>query len=153
MMDARKPERFVVDDMTPIRRLMVGDLVLGDSVEQSFAFEAAQRQAFAVVANDRAPVHEDERFANARGFSGTIIQGLCVATRFSRLIGMYLPGEHAILESITLKYRHPTYEGQPLTFRAEVTRLLAPMKVVRLSLSASSSAGAHVSGEAQCLIR
>lgn len=153
MPHTRAPTLIMVDDATPSRALTIRDLVVGDAVEQRFAFDANQRAAFALVANDRAPVHEDERFAHARGFSGTIIQGLCVATRFSRLIGMYLPGEHAILESVTLKYRHPTYEGQPLTFRAEVTRMLAPMKVVRLGLSAASDAGVHVSGEAQCLIR
>jgi 3-hydroxybutyryl-CoA dehydratase len=153
MIASRPSETLVVDDATPARLLTIRDVVIGDAVEQAFAFEAAQRAAFTIVANDRAPVHEDSRFAHARGFSGVIIQGLCVATRFSRLIGMYLPGEHAILESVALKYRHPTYEGQPVTFRAEVTRLLTPMKVVRLALSASSSAGVHVSGEAQCLIR
>lgn len=149
----RLPETLIVDDTSPSRIMTIRDLVVGDRVEQSFAFNAEQRRSFTRVANDRAPVHEDERFAHARGFGGTIIQGLCVATRFSRLIGMYLPGEHAILESIVLKFLHPTYEGQPLLFRAEVIRLLTPLKVVRLILSAGSETAVHVSGEAQCLIR
>jgi 3-hydroxybutyryl-CoA dehydratase len=144
---------LAVDDHTPSRLLTIQDLITGDSVEQRFSFRAKERSAFAIVANDRAPLHEDSRFAHARGFSGSIIQGLCVSSRFSRLIGMYLPGEHAILESISLKYRLPTYEGQALVFRVVVTRLLPPMKVVRLALSAFSSEGIHVSGEAQCLIR
>ena len=149
----RQPELLTVDDATPSRPLRVADLVTGDAVEQHFAFDAAVRAAFAMVANDRAPVHEDERFAHAHGFRGTIIQGMCVSTRFSRLIGMYLPGEHAILESLTLKFRHPTYEGQPLVFRVEVTRILPPLKVVKLALSACSEGIAHITGEAQCLIR
>lgn len=149
----RPPATLIVDDATPSRVMTIEDLVVGDAVEQTFVFDAKHRLAFAQVANDRAPVHEDERFAHTRGFGGTIIQGLCVATRFSRLIGMYLPGEHAILESVSIKYIHPTYEGQPLLFRAEVIRLLLPMKVVRLTLSAASNAAIHVMGEAQCLIR
>jgi 3-hydroxybutyryl-CoA dehydratase len=153
MSASRAPVTQIVDDDTPSRIMTIGDLVVGDAVEQIFAFDAKHRLAFTQVANDRAPVHEDERFAHARGFGGTIIQGLCVATRFSRLIGMYLPGEHAILESISLKYIHPTYEGQSLLFRAEVTRLLLPMKVVRLAVSAMSNAVIQAAGEAQCLIR
>lgn len=153
MSASRAPALLVVNDATPSRLLTMHDIMVGDAVEQHFAFDAAARQAFAVVANDRAPVHEDERFARGRGFSGTIIQGLCVATRFSRLIGMYLPGEHAILESIALKYRYPTLEGQMITFRAQVARLLQPMKVVRIALTAASDTGVHVAGEAQCLIR
>lgn len=153
MTAVRLPETLIVDDISPSRVMTIQDLVVGDRVEQSFAFNAEQRRAFTHVANDRAPLHEDERFAHARGFGGKIIQGLCVATRFSRLIGMYLPGEHAILESIALKYLHPTYEGQSLLFRVEVIRLLRPLKVVRLTLSAGSDAAVHISGEAQCLIR
>lgn len=149
----RQPAILVVDDSTPSQAFKISDLISGDAVEQRFAFDGEQRRAFSVVANDRAPVHNDARFAHTHGFSGPVIQGLCVSTRFSRLIGMYLPGELAILESVSLKYRQPTYEGQKLTFRAEVIRLLPVMNVVRLALSASSEQGVHVSGEAQCLIR
>jgi 3-hydroxybutyryl-CoA dehydratase len=152
-MPDRQPQLLVVDDTTPSRPLLVGEIMVGDAVEQHFAFDATARAAFAKVANDRAPVHEDERFAHAHGFRGTVIQGLCVSSRFSRLIGMYLPGEYAILETLALKFRHPTYEGQPLVFRAEVTRILPPLKVVKLMLTASSESIFHLTGEAQCLIR
>lgn len=153
MQPKRQPVLLSVDDDTPSRALTVADLLIGDAVEQVFAFDAAARRAFAGVANDRAPVHEDERFAHAHGFAGTVIQGMCVSTRFSRLIGMYLPGEHAILEQIELKFRHPSYEGQPLAFRATVERILAPMRVVRLTLSATAGDVVHIAGRAQCLIR
>jgi 3-hydroxybutyryl-CoA dehydratase len=144
---------LAVDDSAPVRRLTVDDLVVGDAVVQVFTFGRAEREAFAGVANDRAPLHEDKRFAHAYGFRGPILQGLCVATRFSRLVGMYLPGEAAILERIDLKFRHPTYEGVPVTFRAEITRILRSMKVVRLAVSATCEGVVRVSGEAQCLIR
>jgi 3-hydroxybutyryl-CoA dehydratase len=153
-MDAlRPPETLIVDDATPSRIIKIGHLVVGDRVEQPFSFSAEHRKYFAQVANDRAPVHEDQRFAHAMDFSGTIIQGLCVVTRFSRLIGMYLPGGYAILESINFKFLTPTYGGQPLLFRVEVNRLLTSMKVVRLTLSAFSETSLHISGEAQCLIK
>ena len=142
-----------IDDVTPARRLTIADLTTGDAVEQEFVFGESQLAAFAVLANDRAPVHGDERFARRAGFAGPIIQGLCVTTRFSRLIGMYLPGEHAILQTVSFKYREPVHAGDPFVFRVEVVRLLPPMNVVRLALSVRSNAGVHVTGEAQCLIR
>ncbi|MDA7946905.1 MAG: hypothetical protein MPJ78_05460 [Hyphomicrobiaceae bacterium] len=144
---------LIVNDSSPSRDLLIGDLSIGDAVEQTYTFDAHARRAFSQVANDRAPVHMDDRFAGDQGFRGQIIQGLCVSTRFSRLIGMYLPGEHAILEGINLQYRLPTYEGQTLVYRTEVIRLLKPMKVVRLGLSVKSAQGLHVDGEAQCIVR
>lgn len=149
----RAAELLVVDDSSPGRLLTIRDLVVGDAVEQTHAFDESSRMAFRTVANDRAPVHEDDRFAQHRGFGGPIVQGLCVSTRFSRLIGMYLPGEHAILEMVSFKFRRPTYEGQPLRFRVEVARLVPALRVVRVHLSASFQDSVHVQGEAQCLIR
>lgn len=149
----REPTLILVDDGTPERALRIDEVTVGDSVEQPFTFEGHTRAAFQKLANDRAPLHDDERFARSQGFQGIVIQGLCVSTRFSRLLGMYLPGRHAILERIDLKFRRPTHEGEPLVFRVEVTRVLRPMRVVRLDLSARSGAGLHVTGEAQCLVR
>lgn len=153
MQAERAPLLLTVDDEMPSRAMTIRDLVVGDAVQQVFVFDTAARRAFAAVANDRAPIHEDERFAHAHGFPGVILQGMCVSTRFSRLIGMYLPGEHAILQQIELKFRHPSYEGQQLVFQARVERILAPMRVVRLSLSSGAEGATHVVGRAQCLIR
>jgi len=149
----RAPHLLTVEDATPSRALRIGDLVVGDAVEERHVFDAEARAAFGRVAGDRAPVHGDTRFAQAHGFQGQIIQGLCVTTRFSRLIGMHLPGEHAILERVGFKFRHPTYEGQVLVFRVEVMRTLKPMRVVVLALSLRSEVAVHITGEAQCVVR
>lgn len=150
---SRAPQHLIVDDDTPGRALTIDDVAVGDSVEQRFAFTQQIRDAFRIVANDRAPVHDDERFSHDRGFGQPILQGLCVATRFSRLIGMYLPGEYAILERVDLRFRRPTYLEQAIVFKVAVTRVLRPMRVVKVDLIAASEAGEQLAGEAQCLIR
>jgi 3-hydroxybutyryl-CoA dehydratase len=142
-----------VTDDTPARALRIGDIAVGDAVEQSVVFDAAMRDAFAVLARDRAPVHDDPRFARDAGFDDPIIQGLAVSTRFSRLLGMYLPGEHAILQSIELQYRRPVYADRTLVYRCVVERLLRPMRVVQLALSVSIDGREHVTGRCRCLVR
>lgn len=152
-MNGRSPVTLVVDSKASAHALSISDVVLGDAVECSFVFTPEHRKAFAECSGDMALLHVDRDFAIAQGFEETIIQGLCVSSRFSRLIGMFLPGERAILQSVNFKYFRPTYEGQELLYRVEVSRMLAPMKVVKLALRVSSAAGIHVLGEAQCLIR
>ena len=144
---------LAVTDDTPSRRLGVDEIAVGDAVSQHVTFTDEMLRAFAVVANDRAPVHNDPRFARAAKFDAPIIQGLALSTRFSRLIGMYLPGEGAILEKLELKYRRPTYVGQPLLYRCVVSRVLRPARVVQLAVSIASGDGDHVTGQCQCLVR
>jgi 3-hydroxybutyryl-CoA dehydratase len=97
------PSDLEVTDDTPSRRLAMDEITLGHSVTQRVTFSADMMRSFAAVANDRAPLHNDPSFARAAKFDAPIVQGLALSTRFSRLIGMYLPGEGAILEKIELK--------------------------------------------------
>jgi 3-hydroxybutyryl-CoA dehydratase len=146
-------ELLEVFDHTPSRGLTIDDVVPGHGVYQRVCFGADLLAAYTALAHDRAPVHHDAGFARASGFTGPIVQGLALSTRFSRLIGMYLPGERAILESIDLKFRRPVYAGSELTFTAIVQRVFRPMRVVDIALSISAEDTTHVTGGCRCLIR
>jgi acyl dehydratase len=142
-----------VTDKEPARRLEMADLAVGQAVFQRFIFDAEVLQHFGEVAKDRAPVHGDRRFAQAAGFEAPIVQGLALATRFSRLIGMYLPGERAILQKFELRYRRPVYALRELIYSCRVARILRPMGVVQLALAIAMDGNDCVSGECQCLVR
>lgn len=146
-------DAFEATDSTPSRALTIDQLAPGQSAFQRIVFDERMMALFAEIAQDRAPVHTDERFAREAGFDRPIVQGLAVSTRFSRLIGMYLPGEHAILETIQLKYRRPVFVGQDLIYSAVIDRLMKPLRVVRLDLKVTSGDTTHVTGWCQCLVR
>src|SRR5437667_12291897 len=113
-------ECLEVTDGTPSRSLTIDELKLGQAVFQKVVFDSEKLSHFAKVASDRAPVHNDPRFARTVGFERPIVQGLALSTRFSRLIGMYLPGERAVLEKIELKYRAPVFADSILVYQCEV---------------------------------
>jgi 3-hydroxybutyryl-CoA dehydratase len=142
-----------VFDDTPGRSLGIEDLATGAAVFQRVRLTDDMLAAFVALANDRAPIHEDTQAAVVRGFEAPIVQGLALSTRFSRLIGMYLPGERAVLESVDLKFRRPVYRGTDLIYRAVVHRIFRPMHVVELALSISADGETCVSGACRCLIR
>jgi len=142
-----------VTDATPSRAMSIDDLSVGMTVVQRFAFEREQLEHFKQLANDRAPIHGSPAAAGRAGFGAPIIQGLALATRFSRLIGMYLPGERAILERIELKYKHPIFAGQQLVYRCTVDRILRSLAVTRLNLAISADGKECVTGQSQCVLR
>jgi len=114
---------------------------------------AEQLSDFKKLANDRAPIHADKSVAQKAGFDAPIIQGLALAVRFSRLIGMYLPGERAILEKIELKYKVPVFAGQELVYTCSVARMLRPLQVVEMSLAIAVEGKDCVTGRCQCVLR
>lgn len=146
-------ECLEVTDGTPSRSLTIDDLYLGGAVFEKVIFDSERLSDFAKVANDRAPVHNDPRFAQTVGFERPIVQGLALSARFSRLIGMYLPGERAVLEKIELKYKAPVFADTELLYRCTVVRILRPMSVVQLALAISVCGKEHVSGQCQCVLR
>lgn len=148
-----RPGRLEVDDATPARAVSFSQLQVGDAVTQRVVFDAGLREAFGQLARDGARIHADPAFARARGYDAPILQGLCVTSRFSRLIGMYLPGEDAVVESLSFKFRKPVFAGTPVDFQVQVARVLPALRVARLQLSASVDGVPCITGEAQCLLR
>lgn len=122
-------------------------------VEQDVTFTAADLDAFARLSGDRAAVHFDQAFATSRGFSGRIVHGLLIGSRFSRLMGMFLPGEESIIQSLTLQYRRPITIDTPVRFRIELDRFVESVGAVVLKLSASSDGEVAAEGRAQCVLR
>jgi 3-hydroxybutyryl-CoA dehydratase len=142
-----------VTDSTPSRSMSIDDLSVGMAVMQKFVFGEEQLGYFKELAKDRAPIHNDRGVAQRAGFDAPIVQGLALATRFSRLLGMYLPGERAILEKVELKYKSPVFAGQRLIYRCTVMRVLRPLRVTQIALGISADGNECVTGQCQCLLR
>lgn len=146
------PRELEVNDATPPRALSIDQILIGDTIVQNVVFDDEANLAFLCLARDRAPVHEDDQFARGQGFEGRIIQGLAVISRFSRLLGMYLPGERAVLEKVEFKFHHPVYAGRELIYTCAVKRIVRALRVVSLEVSVDCDAVRRVSGQCQCLI-
>ena len=147
------PEILEVTDETPSRALTLADLAVGQGVVQRVRFDSDMLDHFRCVARDRAPVHYDAATASAAGFDRPIIQGFAVASRFSRLIGMYLPGERALLERVELAFRRPSFADEELVYSATIERMTRALRTVRLGLRVAGGDGDHVTGSCHCLVR
>lgn len=149
----KKVERYMeVNLNTPPRRLAFGDLRVGDEITEKRTFTRDMLALFSSISDDTAPLHDDPEYAKTMGFETIIVQGLLVASPFSRMLGMYLPGERTLLVKVEFKYRQPTLCGQELLYKVRIDKVRPSLKVVQLSLSVSANESLHLTGNAQCVI-
>ena len=144
---------LLVNDSTAARELSLGDIVVGQSVKQVHSFCPEAMMQFQFIANDLAPLHHDDKFAQNMGFPGKIVQGLLVSSRFSRLIGMHLPGTRTVLQSIEFRYKKPVAVGMELEYLVAVERVVPAANAVKLRLAVTHNGDVHVNGQCQCLVK
>lgn len=154
-MPATAAETLLVDDSSPARTLSLSEIPVGAAVEQTVQFDEEMWSRFDGLAGDSAVLHRQTRAAQAMGYDRPVLQGLAVTTRFSRLLGMYLPGERAVLHTIDFQFRRPVFVPSTLRYRAEVKRVLRPVKAIQLALYVydGDAATPCVTGSCQCVLR
>jgi 3-hydroxybutyryl-CoA dehydratase len=122
-------------------------------VQQDVIFSEEDVRLFAAVVADSAAVHFDSAFAQAQGYERPIVHGLLVASRFSRLMGMFLPGESSVIQSVQLNYRRPVYADTTVRYRVRVDRVVEAVGAIILILTATCADEIVCEGKAQCVLR
>jgi 3-hydroxybutyryl-CoA dehydratase len=87
----------------------------------SATFTEDMAHKFAEISGDVNPLHLDREYASASGFPAPVLFGMLTSSLYSRLVGVYLPGKFALLEGIDLDFNSPSFAGEKLTVRGEIT--------------------------------
>jgi len=95
----------------------------GQSCSFDYLFSKEAVDNFALISGDRSPVHMDKTFARSRGYEGRVIHGVLLAGLVSRLVGMHLPGQNAVLQSLTLNFVMPAYIGDAVELRGRIDQI------------------------------
>lgn len=91
---------------------------------------------FAEISGDFNPLHMDENFAMKTKFKKRICHGMLVASFFSRLIGMYLPGKNALYFSQSLNFISPCFIDDEITIEGEVIDKSIATRIISIKTSA-----------------
>jgi acyl dehydratase len=118
-----------------------------------FAISAEQMRAFEALSGDRSPVHVDPEFARAGGFEGTLVYGGLLVAQLSRLIGMELPGRHALWTGLRIQFVRPLYVGQAARLEAEIWHVSEAVHAVDLRFEVRADGQAIASGTAEVSVR
>lgn len=85
-------------------------------LKHSFEVEISelQMQKFVDISGDINPMHMDVEYAKSKGMKDRIAYGMLTSAFYSTLVGVYIPGKHALLHSIDIDFIKPVYIGDKL---------------------------------------
>jgi acyl dehydratase len=122
---------------------------VGDKASVTKAFTEADVKQFAEISLDKNPIHLDAEYAKNTIFQQRVVHGALVASLFSGVIGMDLPGEGTIAMGQTVKFLRPVFIGDAVTASVEVASIVEGKPIVVLKITGTNSKGEVViEGEA-----
>jgi len=85
---------------------------VGEAFTIERTFTEADVQRFAHLSGDFSPLHVDVNYARTTEFGGCVVHGMLLASLFSQLVGMHVPGKHALYLGQDLAFRKPVLVGE-----------------------------------------
>jgi len=104
---------------TPIRQKAIEGIVAGDCFRVTRTFYETEVAAFSDISGDFNPVHFDDRFARARGFSGRICHGLLVGGLLTEIGGQI----GWLATRMDFQFKKPVYFGDTVTCDLVIARV------------------------------
>ena len=119
--------------INPFNKLSYDDISIGQ--QESFIIKITESmvEKFSNLSGDLNPLHMDNEFAESSSFNKRIVHGMLLASFFSQLIGMKLPGKNALYFSQTLNFRSPCYIDDEIEVIGEVTEKSDSTQIITVS--------------------
>ena len=109
---------------------------------------------FAKLSGDDNPLHTNEEYASSTSFKKRVCSGMFLSSFFSRLVGMYLPGKHALHISQSLNFVNPGFIGETITVEGKVIDKSPATKIIKLETTITNESGKRIiDGKAQVIVR
>jgi acyl dehydratase len=132
----------------------IDDIEVGASHSEAIDLTSERMRSFIDFTRDSAGIHTSRSFSAEKGFENLVVHGFLLSVHFSRILGMELPGENAVIGSMELNFHEPVYVGDRVTYTATVKRVLRPLGAVHLDLLIEKSDGTLcVEGKTVCAFK
>lgn len=134
--------------------LSFDDISIGQKESFSKKITESLLDEFSKFSGDFNPLHMDNEFAKSSTFGKRIVHGMLLASFFSHLIGMKLPGKNALYFSQTLNFRSPCFIDDEIKVEGEVIDKSNSTKIIIISTSIFNNNGiCLVDGIAKVIVR
>lgn len=140
--------------MTKSNEYSFEDITIGQKEIFEVVITESMVNEFAKISGDYNPLHMDANYAQTTKFEKRVCHGLLLASFFSQLIGMYLPGKNALYMSQTLNFISPCYVNDKIIIKGEVFKKSLSTKIITLRTKIFNIMdNCIVDGEAKVLVR
>jgi len=96
---------------------------------------------FAKLTGDFSPIHVDKDYASTTTFEKRVVDGMLLASFLSKIVGMYLPGKHALYFSQSLDFRQPCFIGDTITVSSIVIDKSPSTKILKIESKITNQEG------------
>ena len=140
--------------MTNVENLNFNEISLGYTKNFSVKITEDILNNFASISGDFNPLHMDEEYAKSTKFQKRVCHGMLLASFFSRLIGMYIPGKSSLYFSQSLNFVAPCFIGDTLKISGTVTKKTSATKMLTLNTEIhNQNNDCVVNGVAKVIVR
>ncbi|MDR1418600.1 MAG: hypothetical protein LBI80_05570 [Endomicrobium sp.] len=113
------------------------EIFLGQKEEFRTKITEKWINAFRSFTRDDNPLHKNDDFAKNKGFPKKVVFGMLVASFYSTLCGVYIPGEKCIIHSIDCKFYKPAFTNDNICVEGEVTEKDDRFNIVKIKAKIS----------------
>lgn len=130
------------------------EIKIGTKAEFTVKMDEKVVSEFAELSGDFNPLHVDKNYAATTNFKKPLCHGMLLASFFSRLVGMYLPGKNALYFSQTLNFQAPCFVGDTVIIQGEVIDKSDSTRIITLKTVAyNQQKECLVDGIAKVIVR
>ena len=132
----------------------IDDITIGTKKKFNVTISEEMVNDFAELSGDYNPLHMSEEYASSTSFKKRVCSGMFLSSFFSRLVGMYLPGKHALHISQSLNFVNPCFIGETITVEGKVIDKSPATKIIKLETTITNESGKRIiDGKAQVIVR
>ena len=130
------------------------EITIGEKRTFSIKITESMVNEFAKISGDYNPLHVNEQYAKSTKFGRRVCHGMLLASFFSKMVGMYIPGKNALYFSQTLNFRLPCFIDDEVKVEGEVLEKSAASRILTIKTTIyNRSEKCLVDGIAKVIVR
>ena len=130
------------------------ELFVGQKANFFKKIDSALINDFAKISGDFNPLHMSEEYASTTNFGKRVCHGMLLASYFSQLVVMYLPGKNSLYFSQTLNFRNPCFIDDNITIEGEIIEKKLNIKLIVIKTTIHNQDGkCLIDGIAKVIVR